>query len=335
MNIDSLKEILNIFKYGIIVLNRQTECYVYANSAGLKWLGVDCLDDIKDKKFENSFNCKNKNIKNRDIENKDILIAYYRELWKTGGRAQYDYINQFGEIQKGNVVIIPLPHPHEDYIIAVEEKSHKQTELEENNLVMKYMLNTCQTGIACADEKGILVYVNYELLYIYKYKNIYDMVGTHVGVFFYEHQTANKVIETLNKDEVYYGEMIIKCEDGSVKPILLRAFQIITPNNKKYMYGSVIDISQQKEAEKEHRRLLKERFLKLTETDKKVLWLIYVGIIDKDEITKIMGWADKRTVYFYFKEIEERLFIKPNTIIEFVNKNKFLFEDKQFKDIVI
>ena len=190
------------------------------------------------------------------------------------------------------------------------------------------MLETCQTGIAVADSNGFLINVNYELLSIYGYTDPEDMLNNHVSIFFYEPEQAMKVIKTLQEHGTCNEEMIIKRKDNSVIPVLLRAFMLTTESGKKIMYGSIKDISDIKNVEKYHKRLIKERYLSLTEVEKKLLGLMSNGLYDWERIAKIMGWEHARTVYKYLSEIEKRLFIERDSINEFINENKFLFDKK-------
>jgi PAS domain S-box-containing protein len=136
----------------------------------------------------------------------------------------------------------------------VEGLKTSNTELKKSEIelrMMSHAVASSLSGVGITDMDGKMIYVNDTLLKMWRFKDKNEVLGRHVTEFW----AGDGVRETIN---VLYevggqvGEDTAKRKDGSLFDVQFVASVIKDKSGRpQYMYGSFIDISERKEAEKQ------------------------------------------------------------------------------------
>ncbi|MBN1167803.1 MAG: PAS domain S-box protein [Methanospirillaceae archaeon] len=123
---------------------------------------------------------------------------------------------------------------------------------EESLLRKEAAIVSSLNGIAIADISGILTYVNPAFLSIWGYTDARDVLGQSVHSFWDDERQAQQVIQELQLHQSWTGEMEGKRRDKTPMTVQIFASLIRDASQRPIgMVGSFIDITEQKQAEKE------------------------------------------------------------------------------------
>ncbi|MGB6867500.1 MAG: PAS domain S-box protein, partial [Candidatus Aminicenantaceae bacterium] len=179
--------------------------------------------------------------------------------------------------------------------IAKIERS--KTELRKSEQELKMMAHAVASSISSvgiADMEGKLIYVNDTLLKMWRYKHKDEVLGRYVTEFWAEEGVQER-IKTLYEKGGRIGEDIGKRKDGSLFDVQLVSSVIKDKSGRpQYMYGSFIDISDRKEAEKQI-LMANERLKFLLSTTSVVIYTAkssgnYGATFISENITQLTGY---------------------------------------------
>jgi len=127
----------------------------------------------------------------------------------------------------------------------------EHAQIERNLEIKEHAIRSSVNGIAIADLKGNLTYVNSSFMKMWGYDDEKDVIGRSALEFWQAKDEANRMVDMLRKKGYWVGELVAAREDGSTFDAQLSA-SIVKDNGGKSicMIGSFIDISESKRAEK-------------------------------------------------------------------------------------
>lgn len=130
----------------------------------------------------------------------------------------------------------------------VTDEYAKREKLIVNDQAIRNSVN----GIAIADLTGNLTYVNGSFVRLWGYSKVEEVLGRQTSEFWENPEEAKEVIREIGVSGFFTGEMKCRKADGSMADLHLSA-SIITGSEGTpvAMFGSFIDITAQKRAEKE------------------------------------------------------------------------------------
>jgi PAS domain S-box-containing protein len=130
----------------------------------------------------------------------------------------------------------------------VTDEYAKREKLIVNDQAIRNSVN----GIAIADLSGNLTFVNDSFVRLWGYSKAEDVLGRQTSEFWENPEEANEVIREIGISGFFAGEMRCRRADNSMADLHLSA-SIITGSDGSpvAMFGSFIDITAQKKAEKE------------------------------------------------------------------------------------
>ena len=161
-------------------------------------------------------------------------------------------------------------------------------------------LEFCVNAVAISDLKGNLSYVNPSLIGMWGYDNEKEVLERNAVEFWQKKKKVVEVIEAINANGSWIGELVAKRKDGSFFDVQISASMIIDKKGKNaYLLGSFVDITEQKKMEKKLRES-EEKFRKIFEAIPDLFFLV----------------TSEGTILDY-KGKEEELFVPPE---KFLNK---------------
>lgn len=162
-----------------------------------------------------------------------------------------------------------------------ERKAHEQ-----QLKVYQYALESALNGIAFADLKGWLTYVNPVFLRMWGYHKPEQVLGKSVLDFWHDKETARQVVAELKQKGSWQGELTARKADGSVIYVHL-VTNLVTDDNGEPLLGmaSFQDITEKK---KTLRQLNKKR--ELLEVAQQVA---HLGSWEMDISTGKCIWSDE------------------------------------------
>jgi PAS domain S-box-containing protein len=130
----------------------------------------------------------------------------------------------------------------------VTDEYEKRERLVINDQAIRNSVN----GIAIADLSGSLTFVNDSFVRLWGYSRVEEVLGRQASDFWNIREEAEEVIRKIGASGYFTGEMKCKKADGSMADLHLSASIIIGSDGSPVaMFGSFIDITAQKRAEKE------------------------------------------------------------------------------------
>ncbi|MBP2134308.1 PAS domain S-box-containing protein [Methanomicrobium sp. W14] len=138
----------------------------------------------------------------------------------------------------------------------------------ECELKMKeHALEVSFNGIFLLDEKGFITYINNAALLLHKYKSKDEIIGEELSMLFDPINSChNRIIPGLSETGQYFGEVKGLKSDGNKFDAQLSIIKIYNKMSKEsYYFGSYVDITEKKEAEKALMEFLTEAARRLKE----------------------------------------------------------------------
>ena len=131
--------------------------------------------------------------------------------------------------------------------------------LYEEFIIREKAIATAIAGVAFADLKSHLIYVNDSFLKMWGYKNKQEVLGRHAAEFWQQRRAANRVINVVSRQGAFIGELVGLKKDGTVFDVHLSANMVRDRfGNPTCRMACFFDITAQKEAEAELKRSQKE-----------------------------------------------------------------------------
>jgi len=136
--------------------------------------------------------------------------------------------------------------------VADLEKAEPWKKEQELDLgILEHALASSINAIAITDRRGSLVYVNDACVRMWGYDSKEEVLGKPLPEF-WEGERIQQTIRALHRKGSRVGEEVGKKKDGTLFSVRFAASVIRDDSGKpKYMFGSFIDISEQKKTEKE------------------------------------------------------------------------------------
>ena len=108
------------------------------------------------------------------------------------------------------------------------------------------ILSDCINGVAFADLKGNLTYVNDSFLKMWGYDDGSEVLGEKVIKFWHEEKKASEIIKTVKEKGEWTGELIAVKKDASTFPVQLTANMITNKLKPAYIMTSFVDMTERK-----------------------------------------------------------------------------------------
>jgi PAS domain S-box-containing protein len=182
--------------------------------------------------------------------------------------------------------------------VAKLEKSKNELKKSEQELrIMGHAVASSISGIGITDVDGQMIYVNDTLLKMWRFEHKNEVLGRHVTEF-WSGDGVQKTIEALIEKGGRVGEDIGKRKDGSLFDVQFVASVIKDKSGRpQYMYGSFIDISDRKLAEKQI-LLANERLKYLLSSTSAVIYSSkasgdYAATFISENVTQLTGYKPK------------------------------------------
>ncbi|MFC1549609.1 PAS domain-containing sensor histidine kinase, partial [Nitrospirota bacterium] len=143
------------------------------------------------------------------------------------------------------------------------EDSPDHIKCDEQSLVKDYALESSMSAVALADLSGDLTYVNRAFLVMWGYYDASEVLGRPATGFWHHSEDPSAVIDALNRDGSWSGEMLAIRKDSSEFTAQLSAHLVKDPEgNPISLMSSFMDITERKCAE-ESLRESEERFRRI------------------------------------------------------------------------
>ncbi len=172
--------------------------------------------------------------------------------------------------------------------------------------IKEFALSSSINGIAIADLEGKLTYVNKSLLDMWKHSEE-EMLGKRVTDFFKEPEMAIGVIKALKTKGHSVGELTAKRDDGSLFTVLLSANLVKDQGgNPVCMMGSVLDLSERKQAE-EALKESEEKFRTFAEQTILGMYIVKNDrvIFSNEGMSKIHGYTEEEVLSWDIDQLFE------------------------------
>lgn len=140
----------------------------------------------------------------------------------------------------------------------------EQKRAEEELRVKDVAIDTSINAIAIANLEGNLTYVNPSFLQMWGYDDEKEVLGQTVVGFWQIREQVTEVMQALQDEGGWEGELTATKKDGTTFDVMLSASMVTEENGKPtHMMGSFIDITERKKAEEKQRELenMKSEFL--------------------------------------------------------------------------
>ena len=113
------------------------------------------------------------------------------------------------------------------------------------------ILGNCINGVAFADLKGNLTYVNDSFLKMWGYDDGSEVLGKKAIKFWHEEEKALEIIKTVKAKGEWTDELIAVKKDASTFPVQLTANMITNKLKPSYIMASFVDMTERKRVEEE------------------------------------------------------------------------------------
>jgi PAS domain S-box-containing protein len=133
--------------------------------------------------------------------------------------------------------------------IYEKELQLKNQELEEQNKMFSYLLDTTMEGIVISDENNQILLANQACVELFKGNSKEDFIGRNIVEFVPDYEIP-KLAEALKTKYEIPNRYDLKKEDGTIFPTLVSSREIMY-HNKKARFGIILDLTQIKQQEQQ------------------------------------------------------------------------------------
>ena len=176
-------------------------------------------------------------------ESQDEFYRHRREILRTGLRQTCELVIRCSD--GGSFwAAMDCARDNDGLRVTVNDISLlKKTE--EELRVKDYAISSAVAGIALADLKGNLTYVNTSFLKMWGYDDEKEVLGRPSLEFWQGRKSAAEVLEELRKEGSWQGEMVAGRKDGSTFPAQLSASTVTNDTGTPiYLMASFLDITE-------------------------------------------------------------------------------------------
>lgn len=140
--------------------------------------------------------------------------------------------------------------------IEVVRDITERKRIEEDIKIRNWAIESSINAIVLADLDANLTYVNPSFLKLWGYESKDEIFGMHCENFWKEKEKTEEILHSLKKTGRWVGERIAFRKDGSTFNAQLSASLVIDEDGRPIsIMASLVDISEQKRAKKENRKL--------------------------------------------------------------------------------
>ncbi|MBM9515184.1 PAS domain S-box protein, partial [Desulfogranum marinum] len=135
-------------------------------------------------------------------------------------------------------------------------------------------IETAVSGIAIADQNGVLTFVNAAFLALWGEKHAEEALGRLATSFWEDPVKAGHILKRLQRDHLWGGELVARRRDGTSFTVHLAASAVLGEDGTiTHFIASFSDLTAQRKIEKEL-RITSDLFQKLLQTTSEGFWLI-------------------------------------------------------------
>lgn len=205
----------------------------------------------------------------------------------------------------------------------LKDITEEKDSLFRNELLGK-AIESSLTGFLIVDERIQITYVNHSLLVMCGYDTAEELLGKDPDVLFSEPEQGSAVKEELDRNGECVMEVRGKRRDGTLFDALVYYSKRKDPNNRDIYFGSAIDITGQKESEKE--LILSERRFR-SSFDKSVIAMAIVspdGTLTSANASacRFFGYSESELLQKSFEDLTHR---------EDMERSRQYYNDLQFR----
>jgi len=181
-------------------------------------------------------------LKQQDIKSLLVFPVFIKD--NLAGFIGFDNVEAKGSWSDSAVLLLQL---FSEIIGSTVERA----QIEQNLDIKEHAISSSVNGIAIADLKGNLTYVNDSFLKMWGYNDEKEVIGKSAVEFWKSKDEANRVVNILRKKGYWVGELVAARKDRSTFDAQLSVSTVKDDGGKSIcMIGSFIDISEGKRAEK-------------------------------------------------------------------------------------
>lgn len=200
-------------------------------------------------------------------EDKEIALQSSQNLISKGkAECEYRVIRPDGKIiwlhDRKSVVFDSEGNPIQMGGVATDITEKKI--IEEQLNLKNYALDNSPNAIGFADLNGTITYNNNKFAELFGYSDKTEIIGKHISEFASTDDETEKVLRTLKKGEIYFGNGIPKRKDGSTFYSLISASPVVHKGKMLCIMAVFVDITELKVMESN----LKQSELRLSKLNK-------------------------------------------------------------------
>ncbi|MBN2598168.1 MAG: PAS domain-containing sensor histidine kinase [Marinifilaceae bacterium] len=240
-------------------------------------------------------------------EDREIAQESSNRLFRKGNaECEYRIIKPDGKIiwlyDRKSIIFDSLGNPIQMGGVATDVTERKL--LEEQLLLKNYALDNSPNAVGFANLNGIITYVNDSYANLFGYSDKTEIIGKHISEFASNDDHPEKVINTLKRGEIYFGNGTPKRKDGSTFYSIISASPVIHRGKMMCIMAVFIDITDLKVAETKLREN-EERLSKLNKEKDRFFSIIAHDL--KSPFNGMLGLLEiMANNYFYYSD-EDRL----------------------------
>jgi PAS domain S-box-containing protein len=186
-------------------------------------------------------------------EHSPAMEKVLEQLHRTG-QATFEtiHVTREGKQVPAEVKATVIQYRGEPAILSISRDLTARKQVEEKLRVKDWAIQSSVNAIAMSDLAGYLNYVNPAFLKLWGYAHESEVLGRSVTEFWQAPKGALSVVEALQKQGFWQGEMIAQREDGSIFNAETTASMVSDDAGKPLcMLGVFVDITDRKRAEED------------------------------------------------------------------------------------